>query len=265
MMRRFMDDLDNDVQESDEHDATSISTGGSSSGGSSSSQRSCRKRYGYDTCRSFVLVKVLGEHATVGFKRVYRISKERFQAIHHDIEVSGNTFFFNNRDVGVPPAACMLLPIQCLAFGVSPIAFANFYQVSPQLARQCCVEFDKAMRHLYVQEYIQMPTPEDLQQITTLHEHKHGFRGMLGSLDCMHTTWKNCPMAWKGSFQGKEKAPTMVQPQPQSLKQCVTRICGFGMRFTVLLTALMKMNKRKTWIGGINYAMQTNTVGCSKH
>jgi hypothetical protein len=33
---------------------------------------------------------------------------------------------------------------------------------------------------------------------------------MVGSLDCMHTVWKNCPTAWQGSFQGKEGKPTIV-------------------------------------------------------
>eukprot|EP00934_Nitzschia_sp_Nitz4_P000628 Nitzschia sp. Nitz4//scaffold40_size135432//298//1969//NITZ4_003224-RA/size135432-augustus-gene-0.28-mRNA-1//-1//CDS//3329551159//628//frame0 len=38
----------------------------------------------------------------------------------------------------------------------------------------------------------------------------HGVPGMLGSLDCSHTKWKNCPKAWQGSYQGKEKTPTIV-------------------------------------------------------
>jgi hypothetical protein len=28
---------------------------------------------------------------------------------------------------------------------------------------------------------------------------------MLGSLNCMHWKWKNCPSRWAGKFQGKEK------------------------------------------------------------
>ena len=33
---------------------------------------------------------------------------------------------------------------------------------------------------------------------------------MLGSLDCSHTIWKNCPKAWTGSYQGKENNPSIV-------------------------------------------------------
>ncbi|OWY92063.1 hypothetical protein PHMEG_00039083 [Phytophthora megakarya] len=33
---------------------------------------------------------------------------------------------------------------------------------------------------------------------------------MIGSLDCMHWTWKNCPTAWQGAFQGKEKSATVI-------------------------------------------------------
>ncbi|ETN12292.1 hypothetical protein PPTG_09158 [Phytophthora nicotianae INRA-310] len=29
-------------------------------------------------------------------------------------------------------------------------------------------------------------------------------------LDCMHWTWKNCPTAWQGAFQGKEKCSTVI-------------------------------------------------------
>jgi hypothetical protein len=33
---------------------------------------------------------------------------------------------------------------------------------------------------------------------------------MIGSLDCTHMFWKNCPKAWQGSFKGKESKPSIV-------------------------------------------------------
>jgi len=140
------------------------------------------------------------------------MSKERFMHIHDAIQASGNKFFFGQQDEGptISPAARMMLPIQCLAFGTSVNAFSSFYQMSPPMARRCCKEFDIAMNALFVKQYLRKPTAEDLLAITTLHNTKHGVPGMFGSLDCMHTVWKNCPMAWHGSYQGKEKVPTLV-------------------------------------------------------
>ena len=40
--------------------------------------------------------------------------------------------------------------------------------------------------------------------------HVHGVLGMLGSLDCMHVCWKNCPGVFQELYQGKEKYATMV-------------------------------------------------------
>jgi hypothetical protein len=33
---------------------------------------------------------------------------------------------------------------------------------------------------------------------------------MVGSLDCMHTVWKNCPMAWQARYLGAKGKPTIV-------------------------------------------------------
>ena len=37
-----------------------------------------------------------------------------------------------------------------------------------------------------------------------------GFLGMLGSLDCMHWKWKNCPVAWRGQYTHGNGAPTII-------------------------------------------------------
>lgn len=33
---------------------------------------------------------------------------------------------------------------------------------------------------------------------------------MLGSLDCMHWKWQNCPTAWAGQFAGHSGSPTII-------------------------------------------------------
>jgi hypothetical protein len=37
-----------------------------------------------------------------------------------------------------------------------------------------------------------------------------GFPGCIGSIDCMHWEWKNCPSGWKGMFKGKLGIPIVV-------------------------------------------------------
>uniref|UniRef100_A0A0D3C2S7 DDE Tnp4 domain-containing protein n=1 Tax=Brassica oleracea var. oleracea TaxID=109376 RepID=A0A0D3C2S7_BRAOL len=39
---------------------------------------------------------------------------------------------------------------------------------------------------------------------------RRGFPGMIGSIDCMHWEWKNCPTAWKGQYSRGSGKPTIV-------------------------------------------------------
>ncbi|XP_071708175.1 uncharacterized protein [Rutidosis leptorrhynchoides] len=45
------------------------------------------------------------------------------------------------------------------------------------------------------------PTREDMERLYEVHEEKHDFPGMLGSIDCMHWVWRKCLIAWQGQFK----------------------------------------------------------------
>ena len=148
------------------------------------------------------------------FEVMFRISKFRFERLMQDIGQLDH-FFYNDKmdaigNIGVSFEAKLMLPLKTMAYGVPPHCFCDYFQMSSTMARECCIMFDKTIRDLYQVEYLRYPTANDLVSITKLHKAVHQFDGMLGSLDCMHTYWKNCPVAWQGSYRGKEKRPTIV-------------------------------------------------------
>ena len=38
---------------------------------------------------------------------------------------------------------------------------------------------------------------------------KLGFPGCIGSIDCTHINWENCPQVWQNMFTGKSGGPTV--------------------------------------------------------
>ena len=112
--------------------------------------------------------------------------------------------------VGASVEAKVLLPLKSLAYGVAPHCFADYFQVSKPMARECVKQFIRVIPYLYSQEYLRLPTPADLKNITALHQRVHGVPGMVGSLDCMQTRWKNCPIAWQQSFRGRSKGMSTI-------------------------------------------------------
>jgi hypothetical protein len=129
------------------------------------------------------------------------------------VKVDSHSFFQTfRRDkfgrVGASLEAKVLLLLFSIAYGGDPPhAICAYFQVSTPLAREECYKrFLGAIVKIHGDEFLRIPTAPDLRSITTLHKKVHGVAGIIGSLDCMQTRWKNCPVAWQQSFKGRHKA-----------------------------------------------------------
>ncbi|KAM1182985.1 hypothetical protein ACFX2J_001350 [Malus domestica] len=70
-------------------------------------------------------------------------------------------------------------------------------------------EFCDTIVQLYKDEHFREPNQENLDQLIRKAE-DCGCLGMIGSLDCMHWDWKNCPTEWQRGFSGRLRKPTVV-------------------------------------------------------
>ncbi|XP_047965394.1 uncharacterized protein LOC125209857 [Salvia hispanica] len=99
-----------------------------------------------------------------------------------------------------------------LAYGTTADMFDRYLHVSEQTGRDCLARFCRAVVEAFKNTYLRKPTTDDVCKLVNMHEQTHGFPGMLGSIDCMHWQWKNCPMAWRGQYTSGHKGthPTIV-------------------------------------------------------
>ena len=120
-------------------------------------------------------IGVVGDPTTPLFKgkefdTMFRVSRGRFQRLLEDIGNSGDPFYLETRDCFGNEVASMeariLLPLKCLAFGVPPKTFRDYFQMSKTFARECCINFNRKVKELYQEEYLRFPTQADLKAIT---------------------------------------------------------------------------------------------------
>jgi hypothetical protein len=115
--------------------------------------------------------------------------------------------------MSIDPAVKILFCLNIMAYGVSPSAFQDYFQMGLTTARECFIKFTDLMsssNNTLSSMYLRGMTRDDAYKLHLLHLEKHGIQGMVGSLDCMHVAWKNCPVAGQGQYRGKEKKPTVV-------------------------------------------------------
>ncbi|XP_038679416.1 uncharacterized protein LOC119980694 [Tripterygium wilfordii] len=136
------------------------------------------------------------------FRRRFRMSQKLFLRIH-DAVVSYDDYFVQSRNAahteGLSSLQKVTAALRMLCYGVSGDMMDEYIRLAESTANEAMKNFIAAVITIFGDKYLRSPTSNDIARLLKLHESR-GFPGMLGSIDCMHWTWKNCPSGWKGSL-----------------------------------------------------------------
>lgn len=146
------------------------------------------------------------------FRRRFRMSRDLFIHIHGAV-VASDDYFIQKRDaagkLGIPGLLKVTAALRVFAYGSSTDSVDENLGMGEQMILKSVQHFCEAATSLFGPQYLRSPTEEDVERL--LQENAaRGFVGMLGSVDCMHVEWKNCPAAHASQYKGKEKKPTIV-------------------------------------------------------
>ncbi|XP_062147735.1 uncharacterized protein LOC133856695 [Alnus glutinosa] len=83
-------------------------------------------------------------------------------------------------------------------YGVSGDFMDEYLRIAENTATKCLRKFVKSIISIYSDKYLRSPNSKDITRLLEVNT-RRGFPEMLGSIDCMHWKWKNCPKAWAGS------------------------------------------------------------------
>ena len=84
-----------------------------------------------------------------------------------------------------------------LAYGVAADFIDEYARIGESTAIESLKKCVEAIVDIYSTEYLRSPNSNDIARLLRVGE-RRGFPGLLGSIDCMHWKWKNCPSGWKG-------------------------------------------------------------------
>ncbi|XP_020275102.1 uncharacterized protein LOC109849653 [Asparagus officinalis] len=146
------------------------------------------------------------------FRRRYRMKRPLFLRIVDSLSNYDDYFTLRRNNagkLGLTPIQKCTAAIRMLAYGVPADACDEYVKIGESTAIECTRKFCEGVVALFENEYLRRPNVEDLQRLLHVGQER-GFPGMIGSIDCMHWQWKNCPKAWQGQFTSGHKGTATV-------------------------------------------------------
>uniref|UniRef100_R7WBQ9 L-gulonolactone oxidase n=1 Tax=Aegilops tauschii TaxID=37682 RepID=R7WBQ9_AEGTA len=99
--------------------------------------------------------------------------------------------------------------MRLIAYGILADYADEYLRIDEDTTFESVRRFAKVMIRVFGHVYLRAPNKEDTIKLMAANE-KRVWPDMLGSIGCMHWTWKNCPKAWHGQFCGKSRKATIV-------------------------------------------------------
>ena len=146
------------------------------------------------------------------FRRRFRMNRSLFVRVISNMEVYDPYFVQKNDaigNIGLSPIQKMTATIRMFAYRVAADVVDNYVRIGESTAIESLQRFVLAIVVIYYDEYLRSPNSANIARLLAIGE-RRGFPGMLGSIDCMHWRWKNCPTTWKGMYYGHVHEPTII-------------------------------------------------------
>ncbi|KAJ0467388.1 putative harbinger transposase-derived protein [Helianthus annuus] len=173
------------------------------------------------------------------FRRRFRMSRPLFLRILNEV-VANEPYFVQRRDnigrLGLSSMQKITAALRMLAYGVSADFMDEYIRIGESTAMESLKKFCETIVSIFSSEYLRSPNTNDITRLLAIADQR-GFPGMLGSIDCMHWKWKNCPTAWKGICTLATFVNLLL-----FWRRLLHMISGYGMHFLVCpvhITTLM--------------------------
>ncbi|OEL15091.1 hypothetical protein BAE44_0023890 [Dichanthelium oligosanthes] len=146
------------------------------------------------------------------FRRRYRMRRSLFLRIMAAVTQRDEWFLCRpdaTGKMGLSSLQKCIAPLRIMAYGLPADVVDDYVRISESMATEALNMFCAAVVDVFEEQYLRAPTTSDVAALLQVNALR-GFPGMLGSVDCMHWDWKNCPTAWKGMFTGHRRNPSMI-------------------------------------------------------
>ncbi|XP_023734929.1 uncharacterized protein LOC111882792 [Lactuca sativa] len=145
---------------------------------------------------------------------MFRLRKNKFQQIDNAMESRYEYFQLRYDARGKRDFTRLqkcFATIKLMALGESLETIDDYMRTSERTARESLYRLARGVIETFGDKYLHKPSLNDMQQLYAVHKERHGFSGMLGSIDCTKWIWRNCPVAWKGQCtSGHLRSPSLI-------------------------------------------------------
>ena len=141
------------------------------------------------------LTTLMGSWLNKDFRRRFWMRCHVFECVLHDVQHVNPCFQQKLDRAGRPgfsPHQKVTIALRMLVYAFPADAIDDTYGMSESSCLDTLVEFCQIVVQLYKEKYLSQPNQADLKWLLRKAE-ECGFPGVIGSLDCMHWQWNNCP------------------------------------------------------------------------